>query len=811
MFLFIYSGVVIIGYLSSIFYTIRKSILELYDIYGRRTGHQPISVSVTRTIPAVLREALLPIFRKEFENQLTNFLCYEFQRKHFFVNHFFPPNRSNVDAKKYSLRIRHLLFGLTHQLTALAVVIFFLRIVFTSREDIFSCGEHDGSALACAERALCSWNEIHGNCEFVVSAGSRSGLQYGFTLIFLSFLFSVVMVPFHGLLFCVVDMLEHFYIFYLFTLSNKYSKDSPDQSLDPLVVNNQIQNRNHVSTDLWSIKPKESPQTNILHNDNGHRIIVNSNDEFWLLQTHKSMLFRAIRLVVLQRRIDYVRAFEEIDFLLNSCKVPNHFIRWKQIPETFESKYNWINNIRYICQIIEYHLYTMCGNPHEIQKFLTHTRINYPNLILNQILTARTRSLELYNHFLISFPADNSRKACDYYEIDLQILQYFLTYWFNGLSQEILKLQYLELTQNRQKEVFLSCLFQIPVAEVKADNDDNGEGSSSRDRTSALSAVRTYGVYLSNLEKFGYLTLMTLFVIFVSLEIAFIFRFIWYDDGDSLEMILLFFITNFVYVLLIAPSVIGLHSVFLPQFVAQDYLALFQCIEKKFRFLLTKKHGYLKNIFSTIQFFHPAVRLARMMPSSAISRILISLHDFDLPVDKILENKKPQKQDYKIRYNIWTELNPLIVHRCSLLYDNWCTRISFFFWVVKRGMVRLLRLFFFFILILPSYIRSVVSELLFIGYFYGFPLLILYYWNQKFVIAILFIFLFILAALIFLNIIFRWTERLSRYCQERFRKANENVLKYKKKSRKKPVKVFEKTKVFSGLEDEEETREDGVV
>jgi hypothetical protein len=264
------------------------------------------------------------------------------------------------------------------------------------------------------------------------------------------------------------------------------------------------------------------------------------------------------------------------------------------------------------------------------------------------------------------------------------------------------------------------------------------------------------------------------------------------------------------------------YSAYLPKTVEKHYLSLYTCFRSKFLYLLRKKTGYLKNAFATIQFFHPVVRLARFLPESAISRVLLTLSDYDLPATQLYENwmrgtfsaptdSSRMYQEYSIHQDIWSNVNPLCEFRLSLLWDNWQVRILFLIWICQRSVVRLYKLLMILFLKFPVLFQVAILELVLVNWFYGSLLLILHYWRAHLIYSVLVLLFFCFVAWFLGDFVFGWSEQMYQWNKRRTLKLNENALKYKNKKKKKFIQVSSSQKKKIVPEDNDDENSDELV
>ena len=83
-------------------------------------------------------------------------------------------------------------------------------------------------------------------------------------------------------------------------------------------------------------------------------------------------------------------------------------------------------------------------------------------------------------------------------------------------------------------------------------------------------------------------------------------------------------------------------SVALPRLAKTDYLAIFTAIALRAKTLQSRdSFSLVRNSSNLIQHFHSACRAARLRPQLPVSRLLMAINDYDLPISHLLE--KPSR------------------------------------------------------------------------------------------------------------------------------------------------------------------------
>ena len=76
---------------------------------------------------------------------------------------------------------------------------------------------------------------------------------------------------------------------------------------------------------------------------------------------------------------------------------------------------------------------------------------------------------------------------------------------------------------------------------------------------------------------------------------------------------------------------------------SEELLALYECLRTRAKTLMTRQRGLVTNTRSLTQHFNPACRCARMFPHLPSSRLLLSINDFDLPINHRLQSLLPER------------------------------------------------------------------------------------------------------------------------------------------------------------------------
>jgi hypothetical protein len=748
-----------------------------------------------------------------------------------------------------------------------------------------STSPSSGFSVQSISKEFCTWNDDNDHCDFHLSY-EVSSFSYGILLIYFSFLLSLFLLPVQLLFFYLTSQLKTFYDFYLIVLTEKYKIQTNNSLRIMKMTNSENQDtrknynltddekdgntdrkeaediENHPLPTLYQsssfqqkslIKKRQNHQlssASTAGNVTSSSILHDYNDELISLQSIKSIMLRGIRLTILQRKIDYLRPLEELSFLMNSSSSSSskssgtahhqqlHFYH-RAMPNSFNSSYNLLNYLQYRFAVFQFSCYSMSGNPHSIKQFLDHCYDNGTSsssssssslryLILKQIIESREKAQSLCNELIqlsSEYPSLDSHfleKEKDYY-----LLQWFLIYWFNGLTSQILKLQYQQWNEKRKEDFFLSSLYCLSPASASSSSSIASSGY----HTSSSIRVPS----MKNSQKCYYLFLFSVMTCLLGGELTFLSYFLFpfatrtFSTSSFMEdqsifqfFVLICFLVFIVHIVLIVSCRCLLSSCFQMKIIEKSYLVVFNCFSKKMKYLLCKESHYLSDIFSTIQFFHPAIRLARLYPRSPVSRILMMITDNDLPtngIERSLYSDRPfffsalystfsssSTSSYLIHSNIWNELNPLFFYRLKLLYENWKIRINYFIEKVFSFVLQSFRYFFHLLFLIPSHFQEVTIEGLLIVFFYGFVLVITISWKVgSYSGAVILIAMFLLICFIILNVSFGWLEKAYLWYVDSDYNENKKVAEFKKAQRKrrkmlrgiKPLKKVVPTSSFS--------------
>lgn len=82
--------------------------------------------------------------------------------------------------------------------------------------------------------------------------------------------------------------------------------------------------------------------------------------------------------------------------------------------------------------------------------------------------------------------------------------------------------------------------------------------------------------------------------------------------------------------ILVTPAALFVAQVMVPALLWREVLGLHITVRTRMRLLLRRTRGQLRTLYSLTQFFNPACTAARSMPFLPVSRMLLSLGDFEL-------------------------------------------------------------------------------------------------------------------------------------------------------------------------------------
>eukprot|EP01040_Poterioochromonas_malhamensis_P005373 gene5371-5760_t len=771
--------------------TIRNVSLRIFHIYLK--GEQEAVASTPhRKINEVMKSLILPYHQNQGKSQ---YFYSRIKKQHFILSCLF-------EWGQYSQRVEHLSFALMHFLSSLVITTIF---VFNS-ETFAQCSiiHHQANCestsndftIRSLHRRFCRWNDEHSSCQLHLSFEDPSDLLPLFFLQLL--LISLCQAPINCLFTYCAGQLRLLFDYHLFVVKERLLKTKDATQTRTSKSRPELDWLEDEEKQMSIEKKKSKPSNNY----RSYVMLIDYNDEFRALQTNYTLLLRGIRLSILQKKIDFIRPVQEMDFLLNSSKLSNHFIRWEQRPSSFISQTsNILNYLNYKFQLLQYQCFTVSGDPADIRNFLSHCRQHHQSLVLRHLLLTRRTAHNLRNE-LNQLPV---KKPLDYQEFDQQLLQYFLVFWQSGLSQEILKREYSRMTLERQRQRFLSYIF-----------------SATR---SSLNTAYLFSCELnhSNLVKCFLLFIAAFSAASVAASTVYLVYFLpnnlyetWTEHIDHKSFVMVwmwtvFAIVEFVYLFWLLPLVTGFYELFLPRFINPSHNVLLQTLTKRVKYLLLKRSKYLSNIFSALQFFHPVVRLARLFPSSAVSRILFTLTDDDLPIAVLLQLAKSTHPIYKIwkldysnlRQDIWRDENPLVRHRLQLLLENWKIRGFYIYTQLVFFLDATVRLVLYGILRFPSeYLQRLLLEIVLSLLTFGALLLTSFYWNRNVVVSIVVIIVLLLVLFMCLDVCFGWSKSLSISYFSRLNQEYQQILKYRKK--RSQVNVGKIHPTSTAVEDEEE-------
>jgi hypothetical protein len=111
------------------------------------------------------------------------------------------------------------------------------------------------------------------------------------------------------------------------------------------------------------------------------------------------------------------------------------------------------------------------------------------------------------------------------------------------------------------------------------------------------------------------------------------------------------FVSILIDMVLLYPFRTWVNRVLLAQFSSRDIKLLHGLLRERTPMLMKRSVGQLKNAHALVQHLNPACRAARLNPSLPASRLLMSLHDYDLPA-QILHGQTSL---------LWTAIQPMLL------------------------------------------------------------------------------------------------------------------------------------------------------
>lgn len=356
----------------------------------------------------------------------------------------------------------------------------------------------------------------------------------------------------------------------------------------------------------------------------------------WEIRQHRvGTLFRAARLHVLRFRADYLPIRQEVDHLFN----PSHVVLgWEQSPEAYQEATGvFSRKVRFFYKSCQYRLYD-AGSPHLAQKLLVHAWQLDRQVVYQRIRRARylTRSLlpDIKNLVKVCGPAQATSLA------DLWLMRLFFVYWFGGLNQRLARI----------------CLLE------EADEQ-------------TLAGLRLHR--REQLHRPRHLLLL-LFILLSHLAVIAVLVYFATSLDKSLAALwgLIGAVAHLWHALVLLPTRILLQQLFLPSFFRTPFNHLHRVCSARWKYILSRERGagWKRNEINLVQHFHPACRLARVMPQIFMSRVLLTLRDWDLAAAFInIPRSNPPKWE-----SPWLSGSPLIIDGLQVCCHNIYRSLKYF-------------------------------------------------------------------------------------------------------------------------------------
>lgn len=385
--------------------------------------------------------------------------------------------------------------------------------------------------------------------------------------------------------------------------------------------------------DIIIVDAKISPSDdNPRVNKNKQKIETESNksveefgDEMKECQSNGTTLLRCARLMRMRSNIDFVLPEEELEYLLSNSKKESWFLREHVSHFTtnvLQSAFYWFKSYRYT-----FHEF---GDPMSASQFMHHADATTKDIVVSKLISTRKRG-ERIKAKMKELANDRER---DRFLIQMFIIDYLPTNSKRAVSRHFFFSQQLvNMTRAKQWYFHILGLILLPAIFL------------------CLGYVITTSVQIPGSKS---VDLWLIVMIFAVLEDIF----------------------------LIQPLRVYVKWILIAGVPAEEIAVLFDTLVIRAKSLLLRRRGLSKNISSLIQYFNPACRAARYFPWLPISRILIVLTDFDLPMDHRIKNSNSNKPIYDI---VSTNISsPLIKDRLYITRKNMITRLVYItFWSVR--------------------------------------------------------------------------------------------------------------------------------
>eukprot|EP01039_Chlorochromonas_danica_P007613 gene7611-8414_t len=363
--------------------------------------------------------------------------------------------------------------------------------------------------------------------------------------------------------------------------------------------------------------------------------MVEYGREWEIRQRRVGTLLRAARLHVLRFRADFLPIRQEGDDLFNPSQV---VLGWEQSPEACqESTGVFSRKMRFFYKSCQYRLYD-AGSPHLAQKLLVHAWQLDRQVVYQRIRRARylTHSLlpDIRNLVKVCGPAQETSLA------DLWLMRLFFVYWFGGLNQRLAKIYLLE----------------------EAD-----------EQTLAGLRLRRR----EQLHRPRHLLLL-LFVLLSHLAVIAVLAYFATTLDRSVAALwgLICAVAHLWHALILLPTRILLQQLYLPSFFRTPFNLLHRVCSARWKYILSRERGagWKRNEINLVQHFHPACRIARAMPQLFMSRVLLTLRDWDLAAAFInIPRSNPPRWE-----SPWLSGSPLIVDGLQICCYNIYRSLKYF-------------------------------------------------------------------------------------------------------------------------------------
>lgn len=296
-------------------------------------------------------------------------------------------------------------------------------------------------------------------------------------------------------------------------------------------------------------------------------------DELKVLQLRSTTLIQGAKLVIMQKNMDFVPAEEEMRLLLENAK-GNPWYDADPKPRSTNVLYNFMRRV-FRSVLFEF---DDIGDPLYASQLIHHASAQNRAMIVRKLIRSRARA-ERIVAYMHSLATDGER--------DEFLMKRFLVDSMPGLRHTVAFHYFFgidEKARRHRKEVF--------------------------------------GRYFS-------VVVLPLYVIGVA---AYIYFFGVSIGARATNLWLLSCLVSFIYdIAILQPLKILFKWVIIVDSTRPDMKELFTCLRTRFATLIRRKRGLMRNVNSLVQHFNPACRAARAMPHLPISRLLMSLTDWDLP------------------------------------------------------------------------------------------------------------------------------------------------------------------------------------